>query len=178
MKCGDEMNEPRSASAVGKDFPYGEPTTCFIEVAEDGAVTWGDGSGAYERVLAGKSRLFAVWPGKWSSHLFVIDDLDEYARAVGIVHDEERTGLAQHRHDVSWSVSPYESKPQGAYITIDVRLNCGCQIHDLTSFALHMREQQGWDIATSRGWGKGGSDEGGYSYSMRVRRSSLTPLHS
>jgi len=105
-------------------------------------------------------------------------DLDEYARAVGIVHDEERTGLAQHRHDVSWSVSPYEGKPQGAYITIDVRLNCGCQIHDLTSFALHMREQQGWDIATSRSWGKGGSDEGGYSYSMRVRRSSLTPLHS
>jgi hypothetical protein len=58
------MDEPRSASAVGKDFPYGAPTTCFIEVAEDGAVTWGDGRGAYERVLAGKSRLFAVWPGQ------------------------------------------------------------------------------------------------------------------
>jgi hypothetical protein len=112
--------------------------------------------------------------GQWSSHLFVIDDLDEYARAVGIVHDEERTGLAQHGHDVSWSVSPHESKPQGAYITIEVRLNCGCQIHDLTAFASHMREQQGWDIATSRGWGGGGSDEGGYSYSMRVRRSSLS----
>jgi len=50
----------------------------------------GDGRGAYERVLAGRSRLYAVWPGQWSSDHFVIDDLDEYARAVGIVHDEER----------------------------------------------------------------------------------------
>ncbi|RSM60067.1 hypothetical protein DMB66_25620 [Actinoplanes sp. ATCC 53533] len=44
--------------------------------------------------MAGTSRLFAVWPGDYSSDLFVIDDLDAYARAVGLIHDETRTGLA------------------------------------------------------------------------------------
>jgi hypothetical protein len=168
------VSEPRSASAAGKDFPYKSPTTCFIEVAEDGTVTQGGGHEAYERASAGKSRLFAVWPGRWSSDLFVIDDLEEYARAIGIVHDEGRTGLAEHEHDVSWTVSPYEKKPDGLYITIEVRLNCGCQIRDLKTFASHMREQKGWEIATTRGWGGGGSEEDGYRYHMRVRRTTLS----
>jgi hypothetical protein len=90
---------------------------CYVEVADDGAVTWGREGGSYERALAGKSRLYAVWPGQWSSHLFVIDDLAEYARAFGIVHDEERTGLAQHVHDVRWSISPREDKSASAYVT-------------------------------------------------------------
>jgi hypothetical protein len=164
---------PRSASAVGKDFPYRSSTTCFIEVAVDGTVTGGDGRGAYERAVAGESRLYAVWPGQWSSDLFLIDDLEEYARAVGLIHDEDRTGLARHEHDVRWAVSPYEDKPDGVYISIEVRLTCGCQIRDLSSFASHLREQKGWDIATSRGWGSSGSDEGGYCYRMRARRTSL-----
>jgi hypothetical protein len=33
----------------------------------------------------------AVWPGQWSSDLFEIDDLDEFAKALRIKHDEERT---------------------------------------------------------------------------------------
>ncbi|MFI6421829.1 hypothetical protein ACIBG6_31015 [Streptomyces sp. NPDC050842] len=53
-------------------------------------MTHGNDRAAYERALAGTSRLFAVWPGDRSSHLFVIDDLDEYAKAHGIRHDEER----------------------------------------------------------------------------------------
>jgi hypothetical protein len=40
----------------------------------------------------GQSRLFAVWPGNYRSDLFVVDDLDEYARANGLIHDQERTG--------------------------------------------------------------------------------------
>lgn len=168
------MNEPRSARAVGKDFPYMLATMCYIEVEADGTVTWGSDRGSYERALAGKSRLYAVWPGQRSSHLFVIDDLDEYARALGIVHDEERTGLAQHEHDVRWSVSRFEDKPPGAYVDIDLWLDCGCEIRDLKSFASQMREQKGWDIATSRGWGRSGTDESGYRYSLRARGSSLT----
>jgi hypothetical protein len=71
--------QPRSAAAAGKDFPYMSSTTCYIEVAEDGMVSHGTDADTYERVRSGKSRLFAVWPGEWSSHLFAIDDLDEYA---------------------------------------------------------------------------------------------------
>jgi hypothetical protein len=45
-------------------------------------------------------------------------------------------------HDVRWSVSPYEDKPGGAHISIDVWLDCGCEIRDLESFASQMREQE------------------------------------
>lgn len=76
-----EAVDPRSAGAVGVDFPYTSRTTCYIEVHKDGDVTHGADRAAYERAVTGESRLYAVWPGEWSSHLFVIDDLDEYARA-------------------------------------------------------------------------------------------------
>lgn len=162
------MQEPRSAGAMGAEFPYTLKTLCYLEVSADGSVHWGRDTETYNRALTGQSRLFAVWPGEWSSHLFVIDDLDQYARAFGIIHDEERTGLAEHEHQVRWSVHPSEEKPNGSYITIDVRLDCGCKIRDLGTFASQMRQQKGWDIATTGGWGGGGE-----TYYMRARRKSL-----
>jgi hypothetical protein len=161
--------EPRSAAASGIDFPYRSPTICYIEICQDGKVTQGADTGTYERVRAGESRLFAVWPGQWRSDLFVVDGLDEYARALGIIHDQERTGLADHKHKVRWAISPHEEKPDGTWVRINVWLDCGCVIRDLGVFAAQMREQQGWNIATSGGWGSGGG-----SYSLRARRRSLT----
>jgi hypothetical protein len=167
------MHEPRSAGAMGAEFPYTLGTMCYFEVSRDGNVRWGNDAGARERALAGDVRLYAVWPGKWSSHLFVIDDLDQYARAFGIVHDAARTGLADHEHEVRWAVSPYEDKPDGVYISIDVWLDCGCEIRDVQAFAKQMREQKGWDIATTTGWGSSGSGDAGRTYSLRARRKSL-----
>ena len=167
------MQEPKSAGAMGSEFPYALQTMCYIEVAADGSVRWGSDAKTYARVLAGESRLYAVWPGQWSSHLFVIDDLDQYARALGLVHDETRTGLADHEHQVRWSISKYENKPNGSYVSISVQLDCGCEIRDLKSFASQMQKQKGWDIATTGGWGHSTS-ENGTTYSMRARRKSLT----
>lgn len=62
---------------MGKEFFYTLETMCDIEVAKDGAVSWGSDAGTYRRTLAGESRLYAVWSGQWSSHLFVIDDLEQ-----------------------------------------------------------------------------------------------------
>lgn len=151
------MQQPRSAGALGSEFPYTSPTVCYIEVTPDGTVTFGRDSGTYERARSGTSRLYAVWPGSWSTHLFAIDDLDEYARALGIVHDEKRTGLADHEHHVRWAVHPFEENPLGTYVTIEVRLDCGCELRDLKIFARHMKEQKGWAIATSTGYSGHGS---------------------
>ena len=158
---------------MGAEFPYRLATMCYIELAKDGTVSWGNDEESYRRALTGESTLYAVWPGQWSSHLFVIDDLDQYARGMGIKHDEERTGLADHRHELDWSISPYEPKPEGTYITVDVRLTCGCEIKDLRAFATQMRAQRGWNIATSGGWGSHGVGGNGRTYSLRVRRRSL-----
>ncbi len=57
--------EPRSAAAVGRDFPYTAKTLCYIEAAKDGTVPHGGDTGPYERVRSGESQLFAVWPGSW-----------------------------------------------------------------------------------------------------------------
>ncbi|WP_093500185.1 hypothetical protein [Streptomyces sp. Ag109_O5-10] len=165
--------EPRSAAAAGKDFPYTLDTTCYIEVHEDGRVTQGAGPDAYQRAVAGESRLFAVWPGQWRSDLFVIDDLDEFARAHGIVHDKERTGLADHVHDVHWSLADREQNPRSQYVSIDLRLACGCSVKDRRTFAAQMREQRGWDLAVSGGWGYH-TDANGTTYTFRARRKSLS----
>src|SRR5690242_17723018 len=85
------MAEPRSAGALGTEFPYRLGTMCYIEVAADGTVYQGADEAAYHRALVGQSRLFAVWPGNYRSDLFAIDDLDQYARGMGWVHDEVRT---------------------------------------------------------------------------------------
>jgi hypothetical protein len=162
------VTEPRSAAAVGADFPYTAKTVCIIEVGNDGSVRQGGGPAAYRRAAAGESRLYAVWPGEWRSDLFLIDDLDEYAKALGIVHDAGRTGLADHVHDVRWAVNPYEKNPSGLYITVDVWFDCGCAIRDLRAFAEAMRAQRGWEVATTGGWG--GSDGRHY---VRVRRKSI-----
>lgn len=162
------MNSPRSAGALGAEFPYRLSTMCYLEVRPDGAVSFGIESDSYKRAVAGESRLYAVWPGKWSSELYAIDNIHEFARAFGIVNDQDRTGLADHEHQVRWSVSQFEANPAGTYIGIDVRLDCGCVIRDIEAFAAQMRQQQGWDVITSRGWGGG---EG--SHYVRVRRKSL-----
>ncbi|MGW0366467.1 hypothetical protein [Streptomyces sp. NPDC002990] len=165
--------EPRSAAAAGRDFPYTARTTCYIEIHKDGRLTHGTDRATYERVVAGESKLYAVWPGEWSSHLFVIDDLDEYAKAHGIKHDGRRTGLAEHVHQVRWTESDGERNSRSPYIGIGVSLDCGCKIQSLDVFAAQMREQKGWAVATSVGWSSSSGPEGTV-YSLRVRRKSLT----
>ena len=86
---------------------------------------------------------------------------------MGILHDEKRSGLADHEHTVRWT---QEVDGQGGgYVTIRVHLDCGCEVKDIRVFAEQMRAQRGWDIATSVGWGW----SSGHGATMRVRRGSL-----
>lgn len=168
------MDKPRSAAAVGDEFPYASKVVCYVEVSESGSVTWGRPDGAvFERVRAGASQLLAVWPGQWSSHLFVIDDLDAAARGLGILRDGVGMGLAEHIHDVEWAISRHEANPSAPYVSIDVAMHCGCEIKDLRAFADAMRRQRGWDVATSAGWGSSHAPGKPATYSVRVRRRSL-----
>jgi hypothetical protein len=68
--------------------------------------------------------------------------------------------------------SALRGKPNGVYISIDVWLDCGCEIRDLQAFAKQMRDQKGWDIATTGGWGSS-TDSAGRTYLLRARRRSL-----
>ena len=77
----------RSAKESG-NFPYRMSTVCYFEVDGQGAVKQiphknkSDRDSmrtAYERARAGSTKIYAVWPGNWSSDLFLIDDLDAFA---------------------------------------------------------------------------------------------------
>ena len=80
-QCSERKNM-RSAKETGC-FPYGSGQVCYIEVSPDGAVTQlstvGEKRSAYINAQAGISKIFAVWPGRWRSDLFIIDDLDAFS---------------------------------------------------------------------------------------------------
>ena len=80
-QCSERKNM-RSAKETGC-FPYGSGQVCYMEVSPDGAVTQlstvGEKRSAYINAQAGISKIFAVWPGRWRSDFFIIDDLDAFS---------------------------------------------------------------------------------------------------
>lgn len=74
----------RSAKEAGC-FPYGSNTVCFMEVSANGEIKqlcdYTAKRNAYMNALSGTSKIYAVWPGRWRSDLFIIDDLDAFCDA-------------------------------------------------------------------------------------------------
>lgn len=76
-------------SAKENNFPYKMSTICYFEVDKDGNVSqvphknksdWARLLEVYQRAIDKTITLYAVWPGNWSSDLFIIDDLDVFAK--------------------------------------------------------------------------------------------------
>ncbi len=71
----------RSAKEAGC-FPYSSKLVCYIEVFSNGETRQlahaGEKIEAYCNARDGKSKIIAVWPGKWRSDMFIIDDLEEF----------------------------------------------------------------------------------------------------
>lgn len=84
-------------------FPYNAKTTCYILVCTDGTIkqvqhTKTDFTDAYSSARNGSATLYAVWPGNWRSELFVIDDLNAFADAVGVPREDN------HVHAIEWKL--------------------------------------------------------------------------
>lgn len=76
-----------------QEFPYRMSTMCYFEVYKDGKVCQVHHKNksdivevkeAYKRALNKDTTLYAVWPGNWSSDLFIIDDLKKFAKSFEI----------------------------------------------------------------------------------------------
>lgn len=44
---------------------------------------------AYQRAKDETTTLYAVWPGNWGSDLFIIDDLDAFAKGFDLINSTE-----------------------------------------------------------------------------------------
>lgn len=76
------------------NFPYGMSTICYFEVDKNGNVSQVPHKNksdramvleAYQRAINKATTLYAVWPGQWRSDLFIIDDLDTFAKELGLI---------------------------------------------------------------------------------------------
>lgn len=97
------MSEPRKTSEVTDiRFPHGfETRVCYFEL-RGGEVNWTSGRDeireAVLRALAGESVLYAAWPGMFQTHLFIVDDLKDAARALGVpTSPEEKAAMDEKR---------------------------------------------------------------------------------
>ncbi len=73
-------------------FPYKSKTTCYILVYNNSDVVHiqhnkADLARAYKDATENNAVLYAVWPGKWRSDLFIIDDLNAFAAATGVLNE-------------------------------------------------------------------------------------------
>lgn len=149
-------------------FPYDLKTTCYILVYKNAEVvhiqhTKTELAKAYEEANSGKAVLYAVWPGNWRSDLFVIDDLNVFADAVGIPRKDE------HRHIIEWKISERDDGVS-RYASVDCKFKCGCSFlkMGIKKFANDMKEQKGWVVATSTWYGSHGDE-----FTVPVTRASL-----
>lgn len=83
----------RSSKEAG-NFPYCMKTICYFEVDKNGKVSQVHHKNksdrqqvleAYQRAVDQVTTLYAVWPGSWSSDLFIIDDLDSFVKEFELV---------------------------------------------------------------------------------------------
>lgn len=161
-------------SAKESPFPYASPLVCYIAVDQTGHAEQVDHdftsvSQAYHHAADGTLTLYGVWPGKYHSDLFLIDDLNAFADAFGIPRPDS------HVHEVEWALSPFDDG-RSSYAYVDIVLKCGCTLGsaNIKKFALDMRQQKGWEVATSTGVSSTTSSTG-TEYTLRVRRKSLSP---
>ncbi|MEL7609466.1 MAG: hypothetical protein AAGU74_08155 [Bacillota bacterium] len=156
-------------SAKGSDhFPYSSKLVCYIEVDKHGNVSQIDHSAsamfaAYHNAVDGRSKIYAVWPGNYRSDLFEIDDLNALADAFGVPRPDP------HVHQLEWALSKIDDG-KSLFAAVDIVFHCGCRLgfDNIKKFAMDMKEQKHWDVATSKGISGTGNR-----YTISVRRSSL-----
>ena len=109
------MRQPRSAKA--NPFPYRGSLVCYLSLDAAGSLT----QVGHDFSSAAEIRLYAVWPGEYSSDLFEIDDLNAFADAFGVERPDP------HVHDLAWTLSPMDDGTS-RYANVNVVFRCGCTL--------------------------------------------------
>jgi len=163
-----------------ENFPFLNPTNCYFEIQKGGQVINIPHKNrsdlrfiqeSYERVKNDGSRLYVVWPGKWSADLFIVDNMTAFANAFGIESDEG-FGIPPFR----WKISDYDKQEgQSAWVEINFAGGFKLDNNNIRAFAEFVRKNIGWDIYISNGISSGGNiTTGEVRHTISVRRKSLS----
>lgn len=71
-------------------FPFNDSTCCPIYISKDGSfhqIYKGKELEYYNSAKEGSGNIIIVWPGKYRSDAFLVDDIEQYGRAKGFVQD-------------------------------------------------------------------------------------------
>ena len=115
----------------------------------------------------GRSVLYAVWPGRYRSDLFIVDDIEALSDAYGIQREN------QHKHVIDYTLSDLDDGIS-AYAIVDIIFKCGCklELNNIKGIARDLKDQFGLEMTTTTGYGAHYSD-GKTVYTVRMRRKSL-----
>ena len=116
------MTDKFRQAADSENFPYGEDTTPFIMV-KGGKVTWaGRKTDKIAMLKERGGKILAVWPGKWSSDVFEINDR---VRALAVLGDSSSGMKALSTCDHTFKIHE-ECQVTSRTRSVEVELLCGC----------------------------------------------------
>lgn len=165
-----------------KDFPFLNSTNCYIEIQKNGTVINIPHKNksdhrfiqeSYVRVKNEDSKLYVVYPGKWSADLFIVDDMNAFAVAFGFECVDNHNFPS-----FQWNISDYD-KREGRSVWVDIIFACGFELsrNNINAFADFVHKQLGWAVSTSKGI-SGGKDmiTGKSRQTITVRRSTILAI--
>lgn len=115
------MTDKFRQAADSENFPYGAETTPFIMV-KSGKVTWAGRKADKIAMLKERGgKILAVWPGKWSSDVFEVNDRIRALAALGESSAIKALSNCNHRFKIH---SEHQSTSRTR--AVEVELLCGC----------------------------------------------------
>ncbi len=108
---------------------------------------------AYDKAVTNKGKILVIWPGKWRTDAFEVDDLHEFGLAKGCIQEDLPIKILGYR------ISPFNS-PRGATdMNVFIEFTCPKDEIDAIRYLPNFSERMfsmlhnhfGWNIATSKG---------------------------
>lgn len=148
-----------------QEFPFLSKSLCYYELLnnklEDLSRDETLLKNAYIRAKNGESKIYITWHGNYRTDMFELDNLNDFGQSFGFEQQN-------HIHDIEWKY--YDKEEKGAYISLDIKFNCGCTFDGCGGIRKLQKElllQKGWDMSASCLSGYNSK------YIIRVRKNSI-----
>lgn len=137
-------------TSENETFPWKQFDVCYLYIKNDTAQQIGDEISheeAYYNAKKGIGSIVAIWPGKWKSDAFLIDDIETFGLHFGCIHEPLPITY------IGYSRREQYDTPQSKFI--DIYIKTDKHPSQIPNFQARLNEELnrkfGWNIATSKG---------------------------